>query len=366
MKRVPATALLACTLAAAHATGSVGSGALQHLPMPQPRAAHSATLLADGRVLLAGGCGLDGCEHGISGDAIFFEPSSRTFAAAGHLEVPRVGHRAVSLRDGSVLLIGGWTDDGATASVERYDAASGTFQAHGSLLQGRDGFTATALPDGTVLVAGGYRGPMQRLASAEIYDPRIRKSIAVGAMSTPRMSHTATLLSDGRVLLAGGSTSRNELLRSIEVYDPATRRFSAAGQLRTARHKHAAIRVRDDVLFIGGAGVDEYREQFADTELWRAGHESTIAGPSMRDGRYKFGDSVIALRDTTALVAGSGRVPERLRTAGMSFTPIAADLRAELSFSTATRLRDGTVLIAGGYDPRIRISRDAWLLTIGQ
>lgn len=335
---------------------------LQALPdMPSARAAHSASLLRDGNVLLAGGCHAKGCEEGISGDAVLFQAERGTFIATGKLVQPRVGHRAVPLRDGSVLLLGGWTTEGATATTERYDAASGRFSHSGAMLQARDGFSATPLLDGTILVTGGYAGAMQRTASAERYDPRTGKSTAVGNMLSPRMAHTATLLADGRVLIVGGSSARGSLLDSIELYDPATATFSAAGTLRKARHKHAAIRVGNDVLVIGGAGTDEYAAQFDDTELWRSGHPRTQPGPAMRDGRYKFLDSVVALGDGTALVSGSGRIPERLHTDRMRFEPVRADLGHELSFTTATRLADGRVLVAGGYDPRLQVSRSAWL-----
>ena len=81
----------------------------------------------------------------------------------------------------------------------------------------------------------------------------------------------------------------------------------------------------------------------------------------MQDGRYKFLDSVVALGDGTALVAGSGRTPERLHTKTMRFESVRGDLGSELSFTTATRLPDGRVLLAGGYDPRLQVTRKAWL-----
>ncbi|MFT3898136.1 MAG: kelch repeat-containing protein [Thermomonas sp.] len=367
MKRMPPWLVAGCALLFAAAAPvvarverPVSSRALPD--MPSPRAAHSASLLRDGSVLLAGGCHAQGCEEGISDDAVLFDPATASFASAGKLAQARAGHRAVPLRDGSILLFGGWTPDGATASVERYDPESHRFSVHGRLLHARDGFSATALHDGTVLVAGGYAGAMQRSASAELYDPRSGRSIAVADMGAPRMSHTATLLADGRVLLVGGSSERGRLLDSIEIYDPATRRFSPAGSLRKARHKHAAIRVGEGVLVIGGAGTREYESQYADTELWREGEPRTSPGPGMADGRYKFLDSVVALGDGTALVAGSGRSPERLSTTAMRFDPVRVDLGAKLSFTTATRLSDGRILLAGGYDPRLQVSRKAWLL----
>ena len=357
-----ALALVATTVTAREPKATTPANGLQRLhDMPQARAAHSATLLRDGRVLLAGGCHATGCEEGISVDALLFDPKSRTFSKAGNLVQPRVGHRAIRLRNGAVLLIGGWTPDGASKLVEMYDPASGHFSRQGELLQARDGFSATALLDGNILIAGGYTGDMQRLSSAEIYDPRTGQSRAIAAMATPRMAHTATLLPDGRVLVAGGSSARGQLLDALELFDPASGRFQDSGHLRKARHKHAAIRIGGNVLIMGGAGVHEFSEQFRDSELWRPDAMRTSPGPTMQDGRYKFLDSVVRLGDGDILVAGSGQAPELLDSTGQHFKPTAGILANDLSFSTATSLRDGRVLIAGGYAPGIHPSRGAWL-----
>lgn len=337
-----------------------GVGLAATVAMPSPRAAHSATRLADGRVLVAGGCAADGCEEGISGGALLFDPATATFAPTGNLLQPRVGHRAVALADGSVLLIGGWTADGVTASVERFVPAADRFEAAGELQQPRDGFSATLLADGTVLIAGGYADGMRRLASAERFDPASGRSARVGDMAVPRMSHTATLLADGRVLVAGGSRDSRTVLASLEAFDPATARFEPAGSMARARHKHAAVAVGDRVLLVGGASIPEASGHFRDSEWWRTG--TLVPGPAMAEGRYKFLDAVLAWPDGTVLVAGSGRNPEMLAAGANRFERIALPLDDKLAFSTATSLADGRVLIIGGYDPQIRPSARAWLL----
>lgn len=336
--------------------------ALQRLAdMPTPRAAHSATLLRDGRVLFAGGCLADGCEEGITGDARLFDPADQRFHATGRLQQARVGHRAVALADGAVLVFGGWTNSGATRSVERFDPTTGTFSRHGQLVYARDGFTATPLADGTILIVGGYAGAMQRLASVEIYDPRKRRSLAITPLPLPRMAHSATRLADGRVLIAGGTVVRNRPVATVLLYNPATRAFRDAGTLAKARHKHAAVLRGDDVLIIGGAGTEEYASQFADTEVWNARTEAVRPGPRLADARYKIVDAVALLANGDVLVAGSSPVPEILPARGAAFRAITGRLDADLSFTTVTPLRSGQVLIAGGYDPRIHVSRAAWL-----
>ena len=339
---------------------AAGTGLVALAAMPSPRAAHSATLLSDGRVLLAGGCTADGCEEGIAGDALLFDPTSLAFSQAGNLVQPRVGHRAVALADGSVLLLGGHTAEGPTALVERYDPASRQFSIHGRLLEARDGFSATVLADGSVLVAGGYAAGMRRLASAERYDTTSGRPAPAGAMSTPRMSHTATLLGDGRVLLAGGSRSRSEVTAGVDLFDPASNTFSPAGELARARHKHAAVAIGGRVLLVGGAGIPEAQDHFRDSEWW--GPDGIAAGPRMQLGRYKFLDAVAPLADGSVLVAGGGAHAERLDAAGTAFHPVDGAIGTALAFSSSTVLADGRVLVAGGYDPDIRVSRQAWLL----
>jgi hypothetical protein len=356
------TSALAWPISLPTPMASDASASLQRLPdMPSPRAAHSATRLADGRVLFAGGCRAIGCEEGISGDALLFDPVDQTFHATGALRQARVGHRAVALTDGSVLLLGGWTPAGATDRIERFEPATETFSAQGRLQQARDGFTATPLADGTILVAGGYAGAMQRLASAEIYDPRTRRSTAIASMATPRMAHSATRLPDGRVLIAGGSIARGELTKSLELFDPRDRSFHPAGHLANARHKHAAVVVPGGVLVIGGAGAEEYTAQFADTERWQARTQRVTPGPVMVNGRYKIPDALARLSNGDVIVAGSGLVPERLSADGLRFTRVDGRVAAKLSFVTATALGDDRVLIAGGYDSGIRPSRDVWM-----
>ena len=355
--------LFALLLAAAPASEAAqGGGQVAAIAgMSSARAGHSATRLDDGRVLLAGGCHARGCEEGISSDAVIFEPATKRFLPADRLVVARVGHRALSLADGRVLLFGGWTPGGATDVVEVYDPALGSFAAHGKLLQARDGFSANLLHDGRILIVGGYAQDMQRLQSAEIYDTATGRSRPASDMAMPRMSHTATRLADGRVLVAGGSSARGQLADTLELFDPASATFTVVAHLRNARHKHAAVAVGDGVLIIGGAGLRESAQQYRDSELWRPGMSHTTPGPTLRNPRYKFLDAVVRLDDGRTLIAGGSRTVEALDRKGGRFTTVGGELGADLAFSTTTQLRDGRVLIAGGYDRSIQPVRSAWL-----
>ena len=115
----------------------------------------------------------------------------------------------------------------------------GTFAATGGMKEGRAGHGATLLRDGKVLVVGGWGYDGRQggaLATAEVYDPSTGTFTPTGSMTTSRWGPTATLLNDGRVLVAGGLR-----LNSAELYDPSTGTFSPTGDMTSVRYGHAAI-----------------------------------------------------------------------------------------------------------------------------
>src|SRR6266513_2886279 len=159
------------------------------------------------------------------------------FVITGSLAMARRGHTATLLPNGKVLVAGGFIGliGSVRAGAELYDPASGTWSATGNLITGRSGHTATLLPSGKVLLAGGGDGN-SILASAELYDPASGAWSATGSLATGRFSHTATLLSNGKVLVAaGGTPDFPDILASAELYDPASGTWSATGSLATAR-----------------------------------------------------------------------------------------------------------------------------------
>jgi hypothetical protein len=323
--------------------------------MSAPKATHTATRLLDGRVLITGG--YDGsCRIR---ETELFIPSTRTFVAGAPLGVARCDHTATLLEDGRVLVAGGLNVKDALRGAELFDPARGTFVSTGDMGEARDGPTATRLRDGTVLVTGGIDGA-RYLASAERYDPRTGAFRRVADMHAARMAHTATLLADGRVLIVGGSSARGRVEATAELFDPATGTFSDTGPMTTERYKHAAIALRDGrVLVVGGSDARDFAGRYASAEIFDPRDGAFHAGGAMASPRYKVPAALALLASGEVLVAGGAAVAEVFD--GRSFRTVAGTLDASWSFATATTLDDGDVLIAGGYDDRIRPTAGAWV-----
>jgi hypothetical protein len=352
------TAVSLMTLTVAVGAENISSAA----NMLVARSGHTATLLPDGKVLIAGGCIVDGCEDRLTRTVEVFDPSMNSFSSTGELTVARVGHAAVLLDSGKVLIVGGWAGQDATRKTELYDPGRREFVMTGEMNEPRDGFTATRLKDGRVLIAGGYRGSIQRLSSAELYDPQRGTFSLTGRMGTARMSHTATLLPDGRVLMVGGTRAKGDVLSSAEVFDPSTGTFQPVAGLKTARHKQAAISLNDGrILMMGGADANEFNGQFASTETYNPKSGQFDSSASMGAARFKIPDAVARLANGEVFVAGSDRQAEIFDPNKNTFRLVAGAFDAERAFSTATLLQDGRVLIAGGYDPNIRVTNRTWL-----
>jgi hypothetical protein len=218
-------------------------------------------LLADGRVLVAGGR-LDSPLVKLR-TAELYDPVTETWALTGSLNQERNSFTLTLLPDGKVLAAGGLGTNGAVGTVELYDPATGAWAPTGSLQAKRAWHTATLLRSGTVLVAGGSDVAADTAAgipidpvvsTAEIYDPATGTWSPAGAMNQPRQLHTATLMPDGKVLVAGGVRFFDSLFpTAAELYDPVANAWSPTLPLTSGRRDHiAALLPSGQVLVAGG------------------------------------------------------------------------------------------------------------------
>ena len=353
---------LVCTVLLATKSGPEPTHSVQQVAsLETARAAHTATTLPSGQVLVAGGMSDGG---GSLASVELFDPAHNTVQALGPLAEGRAGHTATPLGDGRVLVAGGYNGD-YLASLEVFEPSAKRFRPAGSLVTGRSGHTATLLPDGRVLFAGGVGRGWTFLDSAELYDPATGRSERVGSLSVPRESHTATLLADGRVLVIGGHRGRRpnqEAIGKAEIFSPRTLRFEPAGMLVTPRHKHDAIRLADGrVLVIGGADRSD-RVHYAGTELWSPRTAAFGRGPSMSNRRYKIAGTSVLLPRGDVLVTSGAAVAELLDAGSLTFREVPGRFPAAFRFAAAAPLREGDVLVAGGYSDANRNTAGVWRL----
>jgi Galactose oxidase, central domain/Putative Ig domain/Kelch motif len=313
--------------------------------MVSARTNHTATLLPNGRVLVAGGYD----DTTTLATAESFDPGVGLWAGVGAMHESRFFHTATLLPDGRVLVAGGEYSGGERASAELFDPATGTWTLTGSMSVARSGHTATLLPNGQVLVAGGFDGASY-LATAELYDPASGQWTTTGAMSTARSVFTATPLAGGTVLVAGGFAGTGAIA-GAEIYDPAAGRWAATSPMGTARLTHTATLLPNGkVLVAGGFGGGT---SLASAELYDPGNGQWTTTGAMSTPRT--GDASTLLLDGRVLVAGGYDnnatlgTTERYDPAAGQWT-MAGPLKVPRYFHTATLLSDGNVLIAGGAD----------------
>lgn len=248
---------------------------------------YSISLLKNGRVLIVGGT--DGQFQPVK-DAVIFDPAASTWAIAEDLGTPHVGHSAVTLLDGRVLVTGGYLPGG-----EIYDPSTNQWANTSFSVASRIRHSSTRLQDDRILLAGGIgwlpRGP------SDIFDPVTGAWSSTGPMITPRINHTATLLQNGHVVLAGGTTATYKPINATEEFNPTTGLWTTVGAMKQPRYAHRAVILPNGrVLVVGGT-----------TDLWNGIASCEIFDPVT--GQWaSTGPMTNARYDPAVVVLADGRV----------------------------------------------------------
>lgn len=328
-------------------------------PMRVPREGHTATVLPDGTVMIAGGTGADG--HAIRSVELY-DPARNSWTAAESMNTARARHTATLLNDGRVLFTGGIDETTYLDHAEVFDPRANTWF-HVPALPDvrRASHTATLLPDGKVLVAGGIGFPAEEdledtltFDTTEIFDPASETWSHGPTMAVGRQMHTATRLPDGSVLFVGGLSDAGGN-SSAERFDPRTRRFSPAGAMKSVRWLHSASvlpqgRDQGQVLVAGGYDASG---SMAGTALYDPATNAWRAGPAMGSAHHNH--TATTLRSGAVLVSGGigkepGPPPAQLYDPAAGTWSGVPAVKAERYNHTSTLLPNGSLLVVGGSD----------------
>jgi len=324
-------------------------------PLIQARDSHTATLLANGDVLVAGGR-----NGGPSAKAELYHPSTGTWSRTGSMHTARFWHSAVLLANGQVLVVGTYpysTDYLATVrSAELYDPAKGTWSTTGSMVDALYWRTLSVLPNGKVLAAGGTTYEGQDSNHAELFDPATGTWTPTAPMTSVRSRATANVLANGKVLVAGGYDNPGPFLASAELYDPARGTWARTGAMRAPRAEAASVTLANGKVLVFGEvalGSNGKLDRTQPPALYDPASGSwSTTGPSVHVRNFTTGT---LLRNGQVLVAGGIADGNNLKTATAElYDPVTNRWTATASMAvarrlhTATLLANGNVLIASG------------------
>ncbi len=342
------------------ASGCIGDFDLGGLVPPYKdvvvRWGHTATLLADGRVLIVGGSGMS-----VTSGAEIYDPVSGHVAAAG-LEAEannsRIWHWATRLSDGRVFVVGGQyfglgVDEVPPTLV--YDPQTNIWakaeSPSGEVLGWGDGTALIPLDDGRVVL-------IVRLGS-QVYDPNTGHWSPIAPLLRHRTLSTVTKLQDGRVLVVGGRDKNGDLVTEVDVYDPRQNSWSVTSAARGPRNGHGAVLLDDGkVLVVGGdANAEIYEPTTGEWSFVPASFfddESPTATILLQDGRIMVIGKRVFDSVGTAIVGESETLPEEQRAPVVLYDPVATAWKitesvpiAQWHFSSVL-LADGRVLLVGG------------------
>jgi hypothetical protein len=327
------------------------------------RLQHTATLLADGRVLIAGG--ITGSGGRISLDSTeIFDPASGNWIGSGSLNKARCQAASIRLPNGKVLLTGGRIATTTLSDAALFDPASGLWTIATPMNSPRYNHTMSLLPNGLILVTGGASSSSPSgVASTELYDPTDQTWTTNVSMSLPRTAHWAALMPSGRLMVGGGNSPFN----STEMYDQNEGAWSPTGLMISARGLHIATLLANGKVLVTG-GFHQTAGPLTSCELYNPTNGTWSSAASMASPRYYH--TATLLPDGKVLVVGGRDTTNTVTGMVELYDPTSdiwtntASLNVPRGYHTATLMLNGKVLVAGGvnnsnllsstevYDPR--------------
>ncbi len=324
-------------------TPALAAGTFQKTgSMNVARDGHTATLLPNGQVLVAGGNNSTLASNSLA-SAELYNPATGNWTLTGSMTVPRASHQAVLLQNGQVLVAGGSNASGTLASAELYNPSTGTWAATGSMTAARSSFSMTVLQNGQVLAWQGTSadlynpatgawtatgGPTSSVGGAnsallpngdvlaigesldtpsELYDPSTGTWSTTGSTGTTMPNPILPEFSNGEVLATGSFASGVASDSTAALYDPSTGQFTLEAGPCSCRAYTGARLQTDQVLVVGGA-ISKQAQPYPITdtinsaELWSLSTQSWTSTGNLHDSRS--GATVTLLQNGQALVAG--------------------------------------------------------------
>ncbi|MDX2043271.1 MAG: kelch repeat-containing protein [Acidobacteriota bacterium] len=306
------------------------------------RTRHTATLLANGKVLIVGGVSITNPCCTPATNAELYDATTGKWTLTGNPITPRYDHAAVRLANGKVLIVGGDGRPIVPTQAEIYDPATGAWSSAGNPGVFLPVPKAVLLTDGRVLVTGVFGANGNK--GAVIYNPMTNAWTAAASMNADHFFHSMVLLPNGKVLVTGGMTL--QIIRTAELYDPDNNRWALTGDMAATRTDHQMVLLANGKVLAAG-GIGESPTTFTSAELYDSNTGQWTLTPSPNS--FRLSHTLTALPNGKALVAGGQSVVStELYAPDTGLWTPTPGLRDTRQRHTATLLLNGKVLIAGG------------------